>query len=204
MSTPQLELLDYRRRVSEIYAAVRAEAQTDPEQSHAFWRAARDELFRTHPQSPLAADHPFRETGIPYWPYNPELRFELELLPPTTDRPLTLNTGDGTTTLTSIGHLELPEPLAGSVEVWWLDQYAGGVFVPLKDGSAGETSYGGGRYMLDTAKSSDLGGTDHSLIIDLNFLYHPSCRYDPAWVCPLAQAENRITATVSAGERLSA
>jgi len=202
MSTAQLELLDYRRRVSEIYAAVRAEARTDPEQSHALWRAARDDLFRTHPQSPLAPGHPFRETGIPYGPYDPRLRFELDLLPPTTTSTLTLNTGDGVTQLTSIGHVELPGPVSGSVEVWWLDQYAGGVFVPLRDGSAGKTSYGGGRYALDTAKSSDLGGTGHSLVIDLNFLYHPSCRYDPAWVCPLAQAENRIEATIQAGERL--
>jgi uncharacterized protein (DUF1684 family) len=39
-------------------------------------------------------------------------------------------------------------------------------------------------------------------VVDLNFLYHPSCRYNDSWVCPLAPAGNTITAPVRAGERL--
>jgi hypothetical protein len=39
-------------------------------------------------------------------------------------------------------------------------------------------SYGGGRYALDTSKGADLGGGLDHLVVDLNFLYHPSCRYD--------------------------
>jgi len=70
------------------------------------------------------------------------------------------------------------------------------------DGTAGQTSYGGGRYLLDTAKGADLGGGPDTLVIDLNFLYHPSCRYNPAWQCPLAPAGNTIAAPVRAGERL--
>jgi len=40
------------------------------------------------------------------------------------------------------------------------------------------------------------------LVIDLNFLYHPSCRYNPAWQCPLAPAGNTVAAPIRAGERL--
>ena len=76
------------------------------------------------------------------------------------------------------------------------------LLVETRDGTAGTTSYGGGRYLLDTAKGADLGGTDRSLVVDLNFLYHPSCRYNDSWVCPLAPAGNTITAPVRAGERL--
>ena len=89
-----------------------------------------------------------------------------------------------------------------TIGVWWLQQYAGGLFLPLRDGTAGETSYGGGRYVLDTAKGADLGGTASTLVIDLNFLYHPSCRYNSQWQCPLAPAANIIAAPVHAGERL--
>ena len=53
------------------------------------------------------------------------------------------------------------------------------------------------------AKGADLGGTTSTLVIDLNFLYHPSCRYDSRWQCPLAPAANTTTAPVRAGERLS-
>jgi uncharacterized protein (DUF1684 family) len=199
--TSQLELADWRREVAELYAAVRAE--TDPERGHALWRAGRDGLFRAHPQSPLGPDDPFRATGLPYWRYDPGLRFELPLLPVPEPVRLRLPSGaDGTTSMVLAGRVELPAPLAATVDVWWLEQYAGGLFVPLRDGSAGSTSYGGGRYALDTAKGADLGGRDGRLVIDLNFLYHPSCRYNDAWQCPLAPPGNTISAPVSAGERL--
>jgi uncharacterized protein (DUF1684 family) len=201
VDTPELELLDWRRRVSALYASVRAEA--DPARGHALWRAGRDELFRTHPQSPLPDGDPLRETGLPYWPYDPALRFTLPVRPPDELARLALPTdNDGTTELTLIGRIDLPAPRDATVDVWWLRQYAGGVFLPLRDGSAGRTSYGGGRYLLDTAKSADLGGTPERLVIDLNFLYHPSCRYDSAWQCPLAPPGNTIAATVEAGERM--
>jgi uncharacterized protein len=197
----ELELAGWRRRVSELYAAVRAEPS--PERGHALWRAGRDDLFREHPQSPLEPGDPLRASGLPVWPYDPRLRFTLPLRPAPAPAQLSLSAGtDGTTALRLAGRVELPAPLSAAVDVWWLEQYGGGLFLPLRDGTAGAASYGGGRYLLDTAKGADLGGTDESLVVDLNFLYHPSCRYSDSWVCPLAPAGNTITAPVRAGERL--
>jgi uncharacterized protein len=56
--------------------------------------------------------------------------------------------------------------------------------------------------MLDTAKGADLGVDGDLLVLDFNFSYHPSCRYDDAWQCPLAPPENRLTAPIEAGEKL--
>ena len=81
MAVAEAELADWRRQVSELYAAVRA--QDDPERAHALWRSGRDALFRAHPQSPLPPRDPLREAGVPYWAYDPALRFELPLLPRT-------------------------------------------------------------------------------------------------------------------------
>ena len=202
MSSAELELADWRRRVAELYAQVRSEDR--PERAHQVWRAGRDTLFRSHPSSPLPAGDPLRETGLPYWPYDPAVRFELPLLPPRETRRYDLPAGDdGTVTLAPVGRVEIPGPVNAAVDVWWLQQYGGGLFVPLRDGTAGDGSYGGGRYVLDTAKGADLGGPDGMLILDLNFLYHPSCRYDSQWQCPLAPPGNRIDAAVRAGERLS-
>jgi uncharacterized protein len=106
------------------------------------------------------------------------------------------------TTLRRIGVVALPAPLQDTLDVWWMEQYAGGVFIPVRDATAGTTSYGGGRYLLDTAKGADLGGDGATLVIDLNFLYHPSCRYNADWQCPLAPPGNTIAAPVQAGERL--
>jgi uncharacterized protein len=196
----ELQLAGWRRVVSELYAAVRA--QDDPQRGHSLWRRGRDELFRTHPQSPLPPGDPMRLTGLPYWPYNPGLRFEVPLLPAEGQMPLAVPTSDGAVTMERAGRVSLPAPLDAAIDVWWLRQYAGGLFLPLRDGTAGQSSYGGGRYLLDTAKGADLGGRDGHLVIDLNFLYHPSCRYSDAWQCPLAPPGNTIGAPVSAGERL--
>ena len=185
---------------SELYAAVRAE--DDPQRGHALWRDGRDELFRSHPQSPLPPGDPLRTTGLPYWPYDPGLRFEVPLLPAERAVSLSIPTSDGVTPMARIGCVHLPPPVDAVIDVWWLRQYAGGLFLPLRDGTAGESSYGGGRYALDTAKGADLGGRAGRLIIDLNFLYHPSCRYNDAWVCPLAPPGNAINTPVGAGERL--
>ncbi len=196
----ELELADWRRAVAELYSSVRKEA--DPATAHRLWRAGRDRLFRSHPQSPLPQGDPLRATGLPSWPYDPGLRFELPLEPATPHGLAVPTDGDGLTRMQRIGHVRLPAPLDTTLDVWWLHQYGGGLLLPVRDGTAGTTSYGGGRYLLDTAKGADLGGHDDLLVIDLNFLYHPSCRYDPAWQCPLAQPGNTITADIPAGERL--
>ena len=204
MST-ELAVAGWRRVTNELYAAVRAEA--DPRRGHELWRLGRDELFRTHPQSPLPPGDPLRDTGLPYWPYDPQLRFDLPLLPAAEALSRSVPSSDGVIPLERVGQLRLPPPLDATVDMWWLRQYGGGLFLPLRDGTAGTSSYGGGRYALDTAKGADLGSgpgaADGRLIVDLNFLYHPSCRYSPEWHCPLAPPGNTISAPVAAGERLS-
>ena len=91
--------------------------------------------------------------------------------------------------------------------MWRLASYAGGIFLPVRDGLAGKPggTYGGGRYLLDTVKGADLGAGRrttgrNSLILDFNFAYNPSCAYDPAWACPLPQAGNRLSVPVPVGE----
>ncbi len=199
MST-EFELVSWRRMVSELYAAVRAE--DDPQAGHELWRRGRDELFRAHPQSPLPPGDPLRASGLPYWPYDPALRWELPLLPAEREETRSVPSSDGTIPLVLVGSVRLPAPLDVVIDVWWLRQYGGGLFLPLRDGTAGTSSYGGGRYALDTAKGADLGGDASSLVADLNFLYHPSCRYNHAWQCPLAPAGNTIRTPVTAGERM--
>ena len=193
-----LSLLDWRRRVAGLYAAARAAA--DPETGWQAWRDGRDELFAAHPDSPLdqAARASFR--GLPFAPYDPALRFE-PALEPAEPRLLEVPTvADGIVRLERIGTVA-PADL-GRLDVWWVGGYGGGVFLPLRDGTAGRTTYGGGRYVLDTIKGADLGGTGERLVVDLNFAYHPSCTYDPRWSCPLAPEGNRLPTPVAAGEQL--
>jgi len=203
VGTGSLTLLDYRRRVAELYADVRSTARSrGPAQAHELWRTARDELYATHPDSPLASDDARRRTGLPVAPYDPDLRWELpvEAAEP---HQLDVTTGtDGEVVFHRLGRVTTP---LGPLDLWWLAGYGGGVWLPVRDGSSGSSSYGGGRYVLDTVKGADLGGGgdgsgDGTLVVDLNFLYNPSCAYDPAWACPLAPPGNRLQAPVEAGE----
>jgi len=85
----------------------------------------------------------------------------------------------------------------------WIDGYAGGLFVPFKDATGGHQTYGGGRYLLDTIKSADLSSDarEATVILDFNYAYHPSCAYDPVWVCPLAPPDSVLLISVEAGEQ---
>jgi uncharacterized protein len=192
-----LSLLDWRRRVAALYREVRGEP--DAVAGWHRWREGRDALFRDHPDSPLAEAARRGFAGLSYAPYDRGLRWLLRVEPAPRTRLEVTTEGDGVIPFERIGRVELPG--LGSLDVWWLDSYGGGVFLPLRDATAGSTTYGGGRYLLDTVKGADLGGDDGRLLIDLNFAYNPSCAYDPSWTCPLAPEGNRIDGPVEAGER---
>ena len=112
----------------------------------------------------------------------------------------------GTMAMRRVGRVEIPFP-AGvrSLAVFWMSGYAGGLFIPFRDATNGTETYGAGRYLIDGAKSADLGGDPArgTLILDFNFAYHPSCAFDPKWACPLAPPDSRLDIPVRAGERLA-
>lgn len=192
------DIADWRRRVFVTYAAVRA---GDPAGGHARWRRDRDELFASHPASPLLPQALASFAGLPVPAYDPAWRFEVEVTTAEPER-LELDTGtDGVVPFERVGVALVPG--VGSLDVWRLASYGGGLFVPIKDASAGRSggTYGGGRYLLDTVKGADLGGTADSLVLDFNFAYNPSCAYDPAWACPLAQPGNTVPVEIPVGER---
>ena len=198
-----LDVADWRRRVFATYAAVRE--STDLFAAHDLWRRERDDLFANHPSTPLLSEDLAVFTGLPVKPYDPNWRFEVTLTP-ADGRRMEVETGtDGTVPFELIGVAEVPG--VGSLDVWRLASYGGGIFVPVKDALAGARggTYGGGRYLLDTVKGADLGsGRDpQSLVLDFNFAYNPSCAYDPMWACPLAQPGNTVAVEVPVGERYS-
>jgi uncharacterized protein (DUF1684 family) len=80
--------------------------------------------------------------------------------------------------------------------------YGGGVFLPFRDATNNRQTYGGGRYLYDTIKGADLGTAQGGIVLDFNYAYHPSCYYNPRWVCPLAPPQNILDFPVTAGEML--
>jgi hypothetical protein len=190
-----LELLDWKRRVFALYAEIRA--SSDPEAAWRLWRSTRDELFRTHPQSPQPG-----YSGLEYYEYDPTARVlaELEDLEASPEEIETSGPEPMLFTPFARAYFELRgEPL--TLELDWLASYGGGVFLSFRDPTSGTETYGGGRYLLDTVKGADLGEGAGRLVLDFNFAYNPSCSYDPSWVCPLAPPANRLAVPVAAGEK---
>ena len=206
----RLTLADWRRRVAALYVDVRAMAANDPAVALGHWRTVRESLFREHPQSPVPAAERsgFRAR---HFDHDPRLRFTVPVQPAPVDDPGALalelpNSGSDSLSFKRIGVVRLPFPDGEqSLSVFWLAGYAGGLFIPFRDATNGTQTYGAGRYLVDAAKSHDLGKDEATgeLILDFNFATQPSCAFDPKWACPLAPPENRLDIEVRAGERLT-
>jgi uncharacterized protein len=194
------DLLDWRRRIFALYREIRD--SSEPNQAWTNWRAARDSLFKDHPQSPLSDDGRTEFTGLEYYDYDPAARVLAETSDADPQHYEIPTSGDGPMSFERVGRARFE--LFGeirSLELYWLDAYGGGLFVPFRDATSGKETYGAGRYLLDTVKGADLGMEEERLVLDFNFAYNPSCAYDPRWVCPLAPPANRLDIAVPAGER---
>lgn len=196
------ELADYRRIVADMYGCLRRSELTQVDTCHQF-RRERDWLFKNHPQSALSAEQKNSFTGLRYYPYNPAWRFLLPVDTQVESEIFEIDlSADGKTRLQRFGKIHFEAAgQAVSLSLFWVMGYGGGIFLPFRDLTNRETTYGGGRYLLDTIKHADLGHDGARLIIDFNYAYNPSCAYNTRWHCPLAPPENQLPIAIPAGEQ---
>jgi uncharacterized protein (DUF1684 family) len=197
-----LDLLDYRRRVFELYREVRAFGDNPAGRDH--FQQVRDELFRSHLQSALNAEQQAAFTGLHYYDYDPAFRVtakvDLNVEPETIVIELE---GDGRFSYRRFGQVTFKLPTGtGRLSLFWINGYGGGLFLPFGDATNRQTTYGAGRYLYDTIKGADLGAALESLVLDFNYAYNPSCAYNERWVCPLAPRENRLDFPIPVGEKV--
>jgi uncharacterized protein (DUF1684 family) len=183
-----LDLADWRERVARLYLS---------DLDLTGFRAARDELFRTHPQSPTLPSG----TGPQYFPGEDSFAVDAPLEPATGTLSIDTGSTDGIVTYSRVAVAHTP---FGPLTLWWLDAYGGGLFLPFRDATARHETYGGGRYLTDTIKGTFGRGVtilDSARVrLDFNYAYNPSCAYSDEWVCPLAPSENWLEAPIRAGE----
>ncbi len=201
MAQDLIDLVDWRRRVGDLYRLGGPDAMYD-------YRRRRDELFKSHPQSPVEPEDRGTFAGLRYFEHDPAYRVHARFESGTEDE-LVIETGGADGAIHFRRAARLVFELMGqgcSLTVLSLQQYAGGLFVPFKDATNGRETYGGGRYLFDTAKNTDghvlevrTGSTD--VVVDFNYAYNPSCVYSPLWACPLAPPENTLPVAVRAGEQ---
>jgi len=197
----ELDLLDWKRRIFDLYAEVRSDAE--PERAWRRWRETRDDLFARHPSSPLPDEWRSAFRGVPYYDYDPALRVLGEVEAAEHETHAIQTSGEEPYSFTRFAVTRFV--LGGSaqaLDLYRLDGYGGGIYLCFTDATSNRETYGAGRYLLDTVKGSDLGLQEGRLVLDFNFAYNPSCSYDPKWVCPLAPPRNRLEVPVRGGERL--
>jgi uncharacterized protein len=188
----ELDLADWRERVARLHLS---------DVDLIGFRAGRDELFATHPQSPIPIERRAAFRGLRYFAPDPSAVAEADLRP--AEGTIEIDTGgpDGVVRHRRVGVAQTPY---GRLTLWWVEGYGGGLFLAFRDSTCGSQSYGGGRYLTDTIKGTHGRGVTmlgpDRVRLDFNYAYNPSCAYDPAWACPLAPPENRLSVPVRAGE----
>jgi len=71
------------------------------------------------------------------------------------------------------------------------------LFVPFKDGTSGNETYGGGRYA-----QVEYDSRDDTCILDFNLSGNPLCAFaDGKYDCPIPPRENWLDVEIRAGEK---
>jgi len=78
-----------------------------------------------------------------------------------------------------------------------MEQYKEYLFIPFKDLTNSETTYGGGRYF--DIMISDI--KDDKLTLDFNKCYNPYCAFSDGYNCPVPPKENHLEVAIKAGEK---
>ena len=70
------------------------------------------------------------------------------------------------------------------------------LFIPFRDKTSGELTYGGGRYI-----DSNIPDEGDKIILDFNKTYNPYCAYNHKYSCVIPPEENRLPLRIEAGEK---
>lgn len=159
------------------------------------FRQAKDEFFRTDPQSPLTPEQKRKFTGLEYFPENPALRFEAMVEPFEVQDEIEMQTTTGDVqTYRRYGRFSfLADGQEAALTIYSADY---GYFLPFVDSLMGKETYPAGRYL----EPEEVG--ENTFYIDFNLAYNPYCAYNERWSCPLTPFENRLKAPVRAGEKI--
>jgi uncharacterized protein len=186
-----------------ILAPILAFAQSEYEQQLSDERRSKEELL-LHSRQVLNEDEQSRIEALQYYPIQVDWIISAEFqkdrgktfeMPTTTERkPLYRREGylifiveDSTYQLTVYKNLDLKGK-----------PYKNYYFLPFKDATAPNETYGGGRYVEINQKLRNR----QPIPIDFNTAFNPYCVYSYRFSCPITPKENELPLRVEAGERL--
>jgi hypothetical protein len=165
-------------------------------------RAEIDDFMAHHPQSPIEWAERGDFAGLNYYEENRQLRFTAVLQPFPEDEPLIeMQTSTGDTR-----HYRRWARFRFTVEgeeaalTIYSDPHGHDLFMPFKDATNSQETYGAGRYMDNHRPGLELVSATE-IEVDFNFAYNPYCAYNPNYSCPLPPRENWLKVPIRAGEK---
>lgn len=158
------------------------------------YRKDKDEFFRSDHHSPLAPSDRAGFPGLDYFDPNPDLVFTVPIEPGDGSE-VRVGTSDGREkAYTTAGKVRF-EVDGQPVALTLYDTGHPGYFIPFRDATSGQSTYGAGRYL-------DLEPTgDGTVTVDFNMAYNPSCVYGDGFSCPLPPIDNWLQVPIEAGEK---
>lgn len=191
--------------IASLLAALTAACGSQPREEDytskiAAIRAAKDESFKSDPDSPIPADKKATLIPLAYFPIDENYAVAATLEPSAERTRIQVPTSIGKTRdIERVGTLKFTLKgqqlrLTAFLEVE--DPRANRLFVPFSDLTSGAETYPAGRYM-------ELDPTPTGIyLVDFNIAYHPYCYYSPEYDCPFPPKENRLEVPIRAGEKM--
>jgi uncharacterized protein (DUF1684 family) len=191
--------------IASLLAALAAACGSQPEEEDytakiAAIRAAKDDSFKSDPDSPVPADKKNALLPLAYFPIDEHYAVPATLEPSQDRSRIEVPTSIGKIRqLERIGTLKFllkgqPMRLTAFRDLESRD--VNRLFVPFADLTSGTETYQAGRYM-------ELDPTPTGIyLVDFNVAYNPYCYYSPEYDCPFPPKENRLEVPIRAGEKM--
>jgi uncharacterized protein (DUF1684 family) len=164
-------------------------------------RREKDVFFAGHWQSPIPPEERSGFGGLDYYPPDPDLRFEIELHEHEERKAVRMAYTKGEER-DFIRWGEFRFRIGGEecvLQAYKSDSEEEQLFIPFRDATSGQETYGAGRYLdLNAVRNRTADG---KWILDFNRAYNPWCVYSEQYTCPYVPQENWLTVSVRVGEK---
>ena len=191
--------------LASLLAALTASCGSQPKEEDypakiATIRAAKDESFKSDPDSPIPPDKKSALLPLAYFPIDESYAVPATLEPSSDRSRIEVPTSIGKIRqLERIGALKFSLKGQSMRLTAFRDlesQDMNRLFVPFADLTSGTETYQAGRYM-------ELDPTPTGIyVVDFNVAYNPYCYYSPEYDCPFPPKENRLDVPIRAGEKM--
>ena len=160
-----------------------------------FWED-REDFFNTSEASPFI-ERGVEYNGSTYFEPNPTYKVNGTLNRFSKRETVTLSNSDGTTTTYmkfATASFKINDQACKLLILKALG-FGNQFLLAFGDGTSGDSTYGGGRYLDVVIGKSDL------ITLDFNKAYNPYCAYFDDYTCPLPPRENLLDVAIEAGEK---